>query len=295
MKDDVFGAFAIGPCIEYGDSVLPLVEQETKSFTQLDALSARRLAELLSNIRTERCESLSKELWARDCQGELGTPLTSGFEDNPAVLAKALGAVALARQGKLDAPPAEVAFLVDCIAGRYKCGDTSREFCAWALGFSRCEGAVPALIALVPETLVGEAPGAVLDALALLGDTEAITPIRDSLAETHTSRATPLGPPNAEAAVRALVLLGDSNLIPFLIEQMPQAPVPNEHWILDSLREMTDQDLGADPGAWEVWWRNVEEIWEHSDDLIENMRAGIMPDIRDTWNVVVSGDSEIVY
>lgn len=296
VKDDQFGGFAIGPCIEYGDLVLPLLARETSDFSTLDWSSVRRIAEVLSEIRTEECESVLRELWARDCHDQVGDPFPlSVFEDNPVLLAKALGAVALAKQGKLNASPVEVAFLVDCVAGRYSCGQTSRDLCAWALGFGSCTSAVPALVALIPEVNAGRAPSAVLDALALLGVKEAVGPIRGALASSHTKREPSQSPYNTEGAVRALVLLGDRDLVPFLIDQMPPTPVPSEHWTLSTLRTVTDEDFGTDPGDWQNWWTSTKGTWQYSDELLEQMRTLIMPRMRDTWSVIVSGDSEVVY
>jgi hypothetical protein len=233
----------------FGDDFIPVLRRASDDFRHLSYHNGRLVADFLADIDSHASLAACQELYSRDD-----------------TVPRLVGALALSKRGELD----DISFLTSIIengvreytawhVGSGKIGfdgwqvAESVQFASIALGRTRDRRGLPALLKL----LEARAPhywmnAHACDALAEIGDTRAITVLRDCLRDPEFHALS--------EAFRASVILGDNDAIGLAVERVsPEIEESNSGLLVRELEQVTGQTFGYDGGAWRTWWKTRRE------------------------------------
>jgi len=241
IQDLVFGMRAREKAIEYGDLILPPLIRESKNFQELNTRNSFWIAEVLGEIKTEKCRTILNDLYSRS---ETLTKLTA--------------AIAMARQGLLQDPGA-TSLLIAIVQN--DTDETETQLAIIALGWTRRQSALTCLLELLKNRSLNYWHHAyACEAVARIDAPEAIPALRDCL-RSEGFFALP-------EAFRALVTLGDIEAVPLAIERIsPKIRDFNSGFIVDELEEVTGKSFGYDQDRWMRWWQEVKDTWKLPSSL----------------------------
>ncbi|MBX7255054.1 MAG: hypothetical protein K1Y02_01740 [Candidatus Hydrogenedentes bacterium] len=229
---------AVGPCIAYGDAVLPYLEAESSNYTQLYHGSHRNVALILSGIDSPKSLAVLRELYSRD-----------------QLWAKEAGMLGLVLCGQFNEPVHEGAFIVQDID----------EVKATALALLDRKEAVPFLISSLQSSKRDFwAHTKIMEALGALGDQTSIEPLRNYL---HDKTVFAL-----DGAFRALIMLGDRDAIPITIKRIEPDMDDSQALVIPSLELVTRQNFGRDREDWQRWWQGAQTSFRIPPEAIETFR-----------------------
>lgn len=258
----------IRDCIQYGDSILPVLTKMTANFNSLPPGAEVRIARVLGSMNTPGSLELLRNLYGRSC----GMPSPNDYRsvrESACVRARLTGAAGLVLQG-LFGDTVDV----DCIFVREldrllvepgKPGPGRRigcSVCALSLGQLAKPEAVPYLVSALEGDESFHFQTSVAHALGLIGSTEAIAPLRDCLLD-------PTYIPG-DAALRALVLIGDDGAIPTAIQSL-QDDVRSRR-VAAALEQITGRRYGTDRVRWTSWWTEKSKGFEIPVKVLQELR-----------------------
>lgn len=234
VHDTKFGGRAQDRAIRYGDAILPVIVTESGNFERLNSRNGSWIAEVLGNIKTERSESLARDLYARSD-----------------ALPHLVGAVALAERGKLDSE--RFADLITTVTEDRN--ESNIEFAMLALGKAHAVMAGPILVKGLSKRAGDYWRDAyACDAIARIGYKEAVPTLQFCMRSQDFYAL-----PNA---FRALISLGDREAVPLAISRVsPEIERYNTGYVVKELEKVTGRHFGYNRDAWLGWWRTVEHEW----------------------------------
>jgi len=303
----MYGNYAIQPCIDYGEEILPYLTTQSQDFGCIYPDQVGRLAEVLSKMTSDRGTELLKALLSRPCESEHGAgALPAPCAVHACLFRKSIAAYALAKQGHVAQVQNEAAFLETALRspgapGEQTFVEWSRALCALALGYIGGTEELQCLLDVLPGvTENGRTPVEAIDALAIAGDRAAVAPLRALYASGAVNAAGipytdtfEWAPYYGDRVLRALILLGDYDVLSLVIDHI-RPDMPGEYWVLRCLRAITEQDFGSRPEKWRAWWRTAgtgfrlsasallhlgEEVRSEKRSWLENGLTGFCP-----WN-----------
>jgi hypothetical protein len=244
VHDLKFGRRAQQKAVEYGDTILPLIQAESSGFTGLNGRNAFWIAEVLGAIKTDRSRAILLDLYSRT---------------NPVV--KLTGPVGLVQQSALPDSIEENGFLVQTV--RNETGQAETELAIIALGKSKNRAALPCLLDVLrkrPTDYWCHAYAAV--ALARIGSKDAVPILRECL-QSPEFHALP-------EAFRALVALGDRDAVPLAIARVsPDLQGYNGGFVVGELKKVTGRSHGYDGQAWKSWWESAKSSWQIPEQFLK--------------------------
>lgn len=244
VHDLKFGARAKQKAVEYGDTILPLIQAESEDFTGLNARNAFWIAGVLGTIKTDKSRAILLDLYSRTNS-----------------LAKLTGAVGLAQQKALPDRIDEDSFLVQTVRNEKFQAET--QLAIIALGKSKNPAALPCLLDVLrkrPTDYWNHAYAC--EALACIGSRDAIPVLRECLLSPEFY-ALP-------EAFRSLVALGDREAVPLAIARVsPDLKGYNSGFVVGELKKVTGRSYGYDGQAWKNWWESVKTNWQIPDRFLK--------------------------
>jgi hypothetical protein len=246
VNDDKFGGRAEQKAIRYGDSILPLIKNDSANFEKLNGRNSFWIAEVLGKIRTDKSRSILLDLYSR-----------------PNHIAKLTGAIGLLEQGVFPEKITTDSILVQTVKNQSVKTETEAELAIIALGYSKDTNALPCLMDLLknqPSSYWLHADAC--DAVARIGSQEAVPVLEDCLRSQQFYAL-----PNA---FRALIALGDKQAVPLAIDRVsPDIKMQNSGFVLGELKKVTGKSFGDDRDAWRNWWDSVKTTWEIPGDYLK--------------------------
>jgi len=305
LSSRMYGNYAIQPCIDYGEEILPYLATQSQDFGCIYPVQVGRLAEVLSKMTSDRGTEFLKALLSRRCESEHGAgALPAPCTVHACLFRKSIAAYALAKQGHIAEVQNEALFLETALRNpgapdERIFTEESRALCALALGYVGGKGEVHVLLDVLPgATEDGRTPVEVIDALGIAGDRAAIGPLRALFAAGAVnavgipySDTFEWAPYYGDRVLRALILLGDYDVLGLIIDHV-RPDMPSEYWVLRCLRVITQQDFGSRPDMWRAWLRIAgpgfrlsagvllhlgEEVRSEKRSWLENGLTGFCP------------------
>jgi hypothetical protein len=246
VNDDKFGGRAEQKAIRYGDSILPLIQNDSANFEKLNGRNSFWIAEVLGKIRTEKSRSILSDLYSRTNQ-----------------IARLTGAIGLLEQGVFPEKITDDSLLVQTVKNQSVRTETEAELAIIALGYSKDTNALPCLLDLLKNQPSGYWLHAyACEAVARIGSPEAIPVLEDCL-KSEKFYAFP-------NAFRALIALGDKQAVPLAIARVsPDIKMQNSGFVVGELKKVTGKSFGYDRDAWQKWWDSVKTTWEIPKDYLK--------------------------
>jgi hypothetical protein len=246
VNDDKFGGRAEQEAIHYGDSILPLIQNDSANFEKLNNRNSFWIAEVLGKIRTDKSRSILSDLYSRTNR-----------------IAKLTGVIGLLEQGAFPEKITAGSFLVQTVENHSVRTQTETELAIIALGHSQTTNALPCLMALLKDRPTDYWFHAyACEAVARIGSPEAIPVLEDCLKSEQFYAL-----PNA---FRALITLGDKQAVPLAIARIsPDIKMQNSGFVVGELRKVTGKSFGYDRDAWQKWWDSVKATWEIPKDYLK--------------------------
>ena len=248
VEDPKFGSRALWIAPLWGDRLLPRLREQSLDFTRLRPRNSLLVAQVLADRRSDASREMSRELFARD-----------------SLLPQMIGAVGLASHGLLPASDFQPGGRLKTILADDRLFAEQSDSVTFysedeyvvrlAIEAARRAGAresVPDVVRLLSARQHGSIKESAAAALGAIGDARAIGPLRAAMRDS-SFRA-------LSQAFRALVALGDTTAaVPLAIERLePQF----DRWgyLLDAVKDVTDEDFGYDREAWRRWWETRRKI-----------------------------------
>jgi len=237
VNDLKFGGRAKQKAINYGDSILPLIQNESANFKNLNGRNSFWIADVLGKTRTDKSRSILLDLYSRTNR-----------------IAKLTGAIGLLQQSVFPEKINSDSLLVQIV--RDDPDQTETQLALIALGYSKDTNALPCLLGLLNKRPSGYWHHAyACEALARIGSQEAIPVLEDCLG-SENFYALP-------EAFRALIALGDKQAVPLGINRVtPDIKSKNSGYIVKELKKVTGKSFGYNRDAWRTWWDSAKVTWE---------------------------------
>jgi HEAT repeat protein len=229
-----WGFMAIDKAVDYGDDLLPFLQEETEDYEELNGLNAPWIAEVLGRIRTENAQDTLRALYSSKMP-----------------LARFTGAAGLARQGILPDPIDEDHFLVQaiCNASGTWADQDEVDLAVIALGYAKDEAALPYLFGVLQRE-----QAYACDAIGRIGSESAIPVLKDCL-RSFQFHALP-------HAFRALIALGDKEAVPLAIARITGS---NSGSLVQELKNVTGVSFEYNRHLWQRWWDFAGSSWQIPD------------------------------
>jgi hypothetical protein len=228
----LWGGVSIKRGISFGDTIIPLLRNESNDFTWLAEYNRSQIAEVLAGIRTPLSQQTLRELYRRD-------------DEN----ARLIGAYGLAYQGYYPDPIDAKCFLIREIDDEYPV-----ELAIAALGYCKQPYAVPYLCKIVTNKNGDFWDLRVAcEALARIDDPHGIIPIENLLRHSESDVSA--------VAFQALIALGDRNAVPLAINAITYCEEYDQKRLIASLRAVTGKKFGKNIIAWKHWWHKDGATW----------------------------------
>jgi hypothetical protein len=244
VNDDKFGSRAEQKAILYGDSILPLIQNDSANFEKLNSRNSFWIAEVLGKIRTEKSRSILLDLYSRTNR-----------------IAKFTGAIGLFEQGAFPETITTNSVLIQTVEGDPN--QTETQLAIIALGYSKDTNALPCLLDLLRKQPLDYWHHAyACEAVARIGSPKAVPVLEDCL-KSEKFYAFP-------NAFRALIALGDKQAVPLAIARVsPDIKMQNSGFVVGELKKVTGKSFGYDRDAWHKWWDSVKTTWEIPKDYLK--------------------------
>lgn len=246
VKDPKFANRALTIVPLWGDRLLLRLREQSLDFTRMRPRNSLLIAGILADRRSDASRQMSGELFARD-----------------SLLPKMIGAVGLAAHGLLPAAEFKPGGTLQKIlvderlfaeqpdsVGFYSNDEYVVMLAIEAAKRARARESVPDVARLLSSRQDGSIKERAAAALGAIGDPSAVEPLRHALRDS-TFHA-------LSQAFRALVALGDSQAVPLAIERL-EPRFDRWGYLLDAVRDVTDEDFGYDRDAWRRWWGTTRQ------------------------------------
>jgi hypothetical protein len=241
VKDPKFANRALTTVPLWGDRLLPRLREQSLDFTRLRPRNSLLIAGVLADRRSDASREMSRELFARD-----------------SLLPKMIGAVGLASHGLLPAAEFQPGGRLKTLLAdeRLFAESDSVEFDSHddyvvilaieAAKRARARESVPDIARLLSSRQHDSINERAAAALGAIGDARATEPLRAALRDSSFDALS--------QAFRALIALGDTTAaVPLAIERL-EPQIDRWGYLLDAVKDVTDEDFGYDRDGWRRWW-----------------------------------------
>jgi hypothetical protein len=247
---------------EYGDAIIPALQEVSENFAHLNELNALLIAEVLAAIDTPLSLHTCRELYASDIE-----------------LHQLVGAVGFAEHGAigdlekdfripietLSRVKEQVNWEIDTIFQHDSPGLELRlQLAILALGNTRNGQAIPCLSRILRINTIQSTPNTshihawICEAIQKIGDRRAIPMLSERMVDPRFHAA--------EYAFNALYSLSPQEAIPVTIQRIRTEVIDHrfELWgpLVQKLEAATHQHFYDDYEAWQTWWEKQKRTWE---------------------------------